>query len=75
MLFCIGQNISEASFSHFQLLPDLLERDIVFPQLNCSSLLSLREKASHPVASWGLTGISAKEIHSIKCEPNKKFSS
>ena len=39
MLLCIGQNISEAS-SHLQLLPDLLERDDGFPQLNCSSLLS-----------------------------------
>ena len=47
MLLCIGQNISEAS-SHLQLLPDLLERDDGFPQLNCSSLLSFepQKKAS-----------------------------
>ena len=43
MLLCIGQNICEAS-SHLQLLPELLERDVGFPQLNCSSLVSLRKR-------------------------------
>ena len=56
MLLCIGQNISEAS-SHLQLLPDLLERDDGFPQLNCSSLLSFepQKKASYPVACLQFT--------------------
>ena len=73
MLLCIGKNISEAS-SHLQLLPELLERDVGFPQLNCSSLVSLRKRlhTRWHACVW-LHGIIAKETHSFICQPNKTF--
>ena len=44
VLFCIGQDIPEASLRHLHLFPDLFERDVGLPELNCCSLLSLRER-------------------------------